>query len=273
MDYETLIYQKRDGIAKIVLNLPEKLNAFGYPMEAEIDMAVEDAARDDEVRVLIITGAGRAFSAGGDFRYAQVRTREVHPEEAEIRDEGTKGRLIPTQTTFHAMLALERMEKPTIAMVNGPAAGGGFDLALACDLRIGSPNTRFTVGFTRIGLVPGTGGAWFLPRIVGLSKALELLYTSDSVDAEEAYRIGLLNKLVPAEKLEDETIALARKLVANAPMSLRLDKFLVYKGLNHDLETAIGLGAACEEMCLRSEDHLEGLMAFAEKRKPIFRGK
>ena len=135
------------------------------------------------------------------------------------------------------------------------------------------PNTRFMVAFTRIGLVPATGGAWFLPRIVGLPKALELLYTGDFVEAKEAYRIGLLNQLVPSEKLEEETTAIARKLADNPPVSLKLDKFMVYKGLDTDLETALGLGAACLNMALQSEDHLEGITAFAEKRKPVFRGK
>ena len=271
MKYEALIYEKAESIARITLNRPEKLNALGYPMEAEIGMAVDEAARDDEVRVLIITGAGRGFCAGGDFRYSKLRTHEVKPEEAEIRAEDVKGRLI--RSIIGGIMMLQRMDKPTIAMVNGPAVGGGFDLALACDLRIGSQNTRFMVAFTRIGLVPATGGAWFLPRIVGLPKALELLYTGDFVEAEEAYRIGLLNRLVPADKLEEETMALARKLVANPPMSLRLDKFMVYKGLQTDLETALGLGTACERMCLQSQDHLEGIMAFAQKRKPVFQGK
>ena len=271
MNYETLIYEKEDGIARITLNRPEKLNALGYPMEPEIGMAVDEAARDNEVRVLIITGAGRGFCAGGDFRYTQLREHEVKPEEAEIRGESIPGRLI--QRLFHGILTLQRMDKPTIAMVNGPAVGGGFDLAMACDLRIGSPNTRFMMAFTRIGLVPATGGAWFLPRIVGLPKALELLYTGDFVESEEAYRIGLLNKLVPAEKLEEETMALARKLANNPPVSLRLDKFMVYKGLDTDLETALGLGVACLNIALQSEDHLEGITAFAEKRPPVYKGK
>lgn len=271
MEFETLIYEKLDGICKITLNRPERLNALGYPMEPEIGMAVDEAARDDEVRVLIITGAGRGFCAGGDFRYSQLRTHEIRPEEAEIRGAGVKGRLI--QSIIYGILMLQRMDKPTIAMVNGPAVGGGFDLALACDLRIGSPNARFMVAFTRIGLVPATGGAWFLPRIVGLPKALQLLYTGDFVEAEEAHSIGLLNELVPAEKLEEETMALAHKMAQNPPMSLRMDKFMVYKGLGTDLETALGLGVACENMCLQSEDHLEGITAFAEKRPPVFRGK
>jgi len=271
MDYETLIYEKADGIARITLNRPEKLNALAYPMEPEIGMAVDEAGRDNEVRVLVITGAGRGFCAGGDFRYSQVRTGEVSAEEAEIGGESIPGRLI--QRLFQGILTLQRMDKPTIAMVNGPAVGGGFDLALACDLRIGSPNSRFMVAFTRIGLVPATGGAWLLPRVVGLPKALELIYTGDFVEAEEAHRIGLLNQLVPSEKLEEETMSLARKLADNPPVSMRLDKFMVYKGLDTDLESALGLGAACLAMALQSEDHLEGIKAFAEKRQPVFRGK
>lgn len=271
MNYETLIYEKGDGIARITLNRPEKLNALSYPMAPEIGIAMDAVAKDDEVRVLIITGAGRGFCAGGDFKYSQVRTGAVQPEDAEIRGEVAKGKLIHTLSS--GILTLQRMDKPTIAMVNGPAVGGGFDLALACDLRIGSPNAKFMVAYTRIGLVPSTGGVWFLPRIVGLSKALELLYTGDFIEAEEAYKIGLLNRLVPTDNLEKETMTLAHKLAANPPMALRLDKFMVYKGLETDLETALGLGVACEHMCLQSEDHLEGIRAFAEKRPPVFRGR
>jgi len=271
MNYETLLYEKMDGIVKITLNRPEKLNALGYPMEPEIGMAVDQVAGDDQVRVLILTGAGRGFCAGGDFRYSKLRTGEVDVEEAEIQFEGVKGRLI--QSIMKGVLMLQKMDKPTIAMVNGVAVGGGFDLAMACDIRIGCPNTRFMVAFTRIGLVPATGGAWFLPRIVGLPKALELLYSGDFVEAEEAFRIGLLNRLVPTDKLEEETMAFARKLIDNPPMSLRLSKFMAYKGLDMDLEAALGLGVTCENMCYQSEDFKEGLIAFAQKRKPVFRGK
>jgi enoyl-CoA hydratase/carnithine racemase len=271
MNYETLIYEKADGIARITLNRPERLNALGYPMEPEIGLAVDEAANDKDVRVLIITGAGRGFCAGGDFRYSKLRNGEVSAEEAEIKGEAVPGKLI--QRMFRGILTLQQMDKPTIAMVNGPAVGGGFDLALACDIRIGCPNTRFMMAFTRIGLVPGTGGTWFLPRIVGVPKALQLLYTGDFVEADEALKMGLLNELVPVDKLESETMALARKLAANPPMSLKLNKFMVYKGLNTDLETALGLSVACLHMCLQSEDHLEGVRAFAEKRKPVFQGK
>jgi 2-(1,2-epoxy-1,2-dihydrophenyl)acetyl-CoA isomerase len=170
-------------------------------------------------------------------------------------------------------LALQGMAKPTIAVVNGPAVGGGFDIALACDMRIGSENAKFMVAFTRIGLVPGTGSGWLLPRIVGLSKACRLIYTGDLVESEEAYQMGLLDWLVPSDRLEEETMALAHRIAQGPPIALSLDKMVIYEGLNSNFETAIKLGTMCERLCLGTEDFKEGIKAFAEKRKPVFRGK
>ena len=273
MGYEALIYEKRDRIAKITLNRPERMNAFNAQLVMELVETIGNAAMDDEVRVLIITGAGRGFCAGADFRYTQVRGGEVAPEEAEER--GTvfeEGRLLHP-ITDGVILALQRMDKPTIAMVNGAAVGGGFDIALACDMRIGSENARFMVAFTRIGIVPGSGGAWMLPRVVGLPKACELIFTGNFVEAEEAYQIGLLNRLLPADRLEEETMALAQRIAQGPPIALRLDKMMIYKGLGTDLETALAFASACESITLHSQDHLEGVMAFAQKRQPVFRGK
>jgi len=273
MGYETLIYEKRDGIAKITLNRPDRMNALNAQMIIELAETIRYAATDDEVRVLVITGAGRGFCAGGDFRYTEVRSLGVAAKEAQQR--GTvleEGRLLHP-VNEHVILALQRMEKPTIAMVNGAAVGGGFDLALVCDIRIGSGNARFMVAFTRIGIAPGSGGAWLLPRVVGLPKACELIFTGNFVEAEEAYRIGLLNRLVPAEILEKETMALARRIARGPPIALRLDKMMIYKGLGTNLETALAFASACENITLHSQDHLEGITAFAQKRQPVFRGK
>ena len=171
------------------------------------------------------------------------------------------------------ILGLQNLDKPTIAMVNGDAVGAGFDLALACDMRIGSPKTRFMMAYTRMAVIPDLGGTWFLPRIVGISKALELIFTADFCNAEEAYRIGLLNKLVSVEQLEDETKALANKLAKGPPIAYRLSKWQVYKGLEMDLETALVSLAPWIPLLIASEDYKEAVSAFVQKRPPEFKGK
>jgi enoyl-CoA hydratase/carnithine racemase len=171
------------------------------------------------------------------------------------------------------ILGLQRLEKPTIAMINGAAVGGGFDLACACDLRVGSEKARFMVAFTRIGLFPGWGGTWLYPRIIGIPKAAEMLFTGDFLEAKDAERYGLLNRLVTAEELEGETMALARRIADGPPIAIRLSKLQLYKGLEMDLETAMKVAAACETITLTSEDHKEGVAAFREKRRPQYKGK
>ena len=273
MGYQTVIYEKGDGIAKIIMNRPERLNALNAQLMIELVATVRDVAADDGVRVLVIGGAGRGFCAGADFRFTEVRSGDVAPEEAEQRGTVFEQGLLLHPFNDEVILGLQRMDKPTIAMVNGAAVGGGFDIALACDMRVGSENARFMVAFTRIGIVPGSGGAWLLSRIVGMPKACELIFSGDFVEAEEAYRIGLLNKLVAADRLEEETMALAQRIAQGPPIALRLDKMMIYKGLGTDLETALAFASACENITLHSQDHLEGVMAFTQKRKPQFRGR
>lgn len=257
MSYETIIYQETDNIAQIILNRPEVLNALNDRMLQELPEAIAKVSRNENVRVLIITGSGRAFCSGGDRKFlAKVEADEPFREEM-----------------HQVILGLRHMGKPTIAMVNGPAVGGGFDLALACDLRIGSESARFSVAFTKVGLTPGTATAWVLPRIVGISKALRLLFTGDAVEAEEAYRMGILDEVVPPEKLEEETMALARRLAQGPPQAMGFDKMMVYRGLHMDFETALELSAACVRVCFGTQDFREGLKAAAEKRQPVFRGR
>jgi 2-(1,2-epoxy-1,2-dihydrophenyl)acetyl-CoA isomerase len=275
MNYEMLFYDKADKVAKITLNRPEKMNALNHQLQQELAAAVEQASRDDDVRSVVITGAGRGFCAGADFRYHEVREGTITAAEAE-EPRGSGGLdvgRIPDLLGKGVILGLHDMEKPTIAMVNGAAAGAGFDLALACDMRVGSENARFIMSFTRIGVPPGEGGCWTLPRVVGLPKAFEIILTGDRVEAEEAYRIGLLNRLVPAERLEEETLGFARRLAQGPPIAHRLDKLMLRKGLDSDLATALAFGSACVSIALQSEDHVEGVAAFAEKRQPRFRGK
>jgi len=273
MGYQALIYEKSDGIARITLNRPERMNALNVQMMVELAETVQEAATDGEIMVLVLTGAGMGFCSGGDFSYSEVRSGEVAQGDA-VPGGGIlgQGRLLHPFNE-KVILGLQRMDKPTIAMVNGAAVGGGFDLALACDMRTGSEKARFMVAFTRIGITPGSGGAWLLPRVVGLPKACELIFTGDFVEAEEAYRIGLLNRLVPADRLEEETIALAQRIAQGPPIALRLDKMMIYKGLGTDLETALAFASACENLTLHSQDHVEGVMAFAQKRQPVFRGR
>jgi len=265
MNFESIILKKEEGIATVVLNRPEKGNALTIPMLGELQAALDEVGRDKETRVLVLTGAGKGFCGGGDID----AMGEVGPDS---KVEPDKMWQIITQQAQGITSCLQRMEIPTIAMVNGFAVGGGFDYACACDIRIGSEKARFGSAFIGVGLVPETGGGYLLPRIVGLSKALEILYTGKWVDAREAERIGLLNKLVPAGELERETMELAKHLVKAPPISIKMTKQLVYKGLETDLETALQMAAAYQAIVTYTEDHREGIAAWREKREPDYRG-
>jgi enoyl-CoA hydratase/carnithine racemase len=260
----TVVLSKEDYIAIITLNRPERLNAFNRQMEEELIEALAGVREDKNIRVMVLTGAGRAFCSGGDV--SENMADEYGGTAQKVSD------------TFHhiyngIILQLFNLDIPTIGMINGAAVGLGFDLALACDIRIGSENARFMVGFTRMGLTPAAGGAWLMPRVMGLAKAIELVYTADFLEAEEALRLGVLNRLVPASALERETMALARKIGENSPLANRLAKLQIHKGLNADLGTALELGGTCQAICLTSEDTREALAAFREKRKPVFKGR
>lgn len=267
MNYETIIVEKKDHIATITLNRPDRLNAVNAQMSEEFLSALDDVDKDDEVRVLVITGAGRGFCAGADVRGMAGGTEATGT---------TTGRGTDMQRAIagtEMVMQLQKMGKPTIAMVNGVAAGGGAALALACDMRIGSENARFINAFVRIGLSSGWGGPWLYPRAMGLGKALEILLTGDALEAKEAERVGALIKLVPADELEKETMALARKLADGPPLAIRETKLQVYQGLGTDLETALKRADTGEHVTIASADHREGIAAFREKRKPVFKGK
>jgi len=274
MEFQTIILEKKEGIATLTLNRPEALNAVSEQLANELVEAVGDVAEDDDVRVLVIKGAGRAFCAGGDFDYSKVRSGEVAIEDLkvwpEIEKQVKRGK-IPPKPQKKVILGLQELDKPTIAVIQGFAAGLGLDLALACDMRIGSPKARFTIGFTTAGIAPDSGGTWLMPRVIGLPKTLELIFTGDICDAEEAYRIGLLNRLVPEEQLEEETAKLAQKIAAGSPIAFRLSKLMVYKGLGMDLDTALSFAMACVTICTASEDFKEAIKSFAEKKFPVFK--
>ena len=276
MKYTTIEVEKDKGIFIIRLNRPEVRNAINEQMSQDFTNAIKDAAGDEETRVVVITGTGKAFCAGADFRFGKVRDGEQTTQKAEdlqsVHNEIKKGNLLHG-LQLDINLALQRMGKPVIAMVNGDAVGAGLDIALSCDMRVGSEGARFSVAYTRMGVVPDGGATWLLPRLVGMGKTLELILTGGLIDASEAYRIGLLNKLTTAGDLEEETMKLATQIADGPPIAIRLSKMLVYKGLETDLETALQFLSACIPITTSSEDHQEAIKSFAEKRPPIYKGR
>ncbi len=263
MDYQDIIYTKQEGIATITLNRPDKMNAFTPEMMDSVYQAVEDVRSDKEVKVLIITGTGRAFCSGADVK-AMAKSFD--------QPGGGRGRRVPGAERVSLYLLFQRCEKPIIAAVNGVAVGGGLDLACACDIRIASDRARFAEVFIRRGMIPASGGTFFLPRLVGLDKALELIWTGDMVDATEARRIGLVTMVVPHEELESATLELAEKLAKGPSLAIQTAKRIVYEGLDMDLETTLKSVSAALKEITRTRDHEEGAKAFVEKREPVFRG-
>jgi 2-(1,2-epoxy-1,2-dihydrophenyl)acetyl-CoA isomerase len=248
-----------DGVGTITLDRPDALNSLEATLKRELLAVLREASRDPAVRVVILTGAGRAFCAGQDLK--ERLAPDAAPLDVEVRE-----RYIPI------VLAIRRLPKPIIAAVNGVAAGAGAALAFACDLRIAAEEASFVLAFGRIGLVPDSGASWFLPRLVGAARAAELLYLSDPLPAAEALRIGLVNRVVPGEQLLTETEALAGRLAAGAPLALALTKRALDRSLEVGLAEALDHEASLQGIAGRSADHAEGLAAFLEKRPPRFRG-
>jgi 2-(1,2-epoxy-1,2-dihydrophenyl)acetyl-CoA isomerase len=259
VDFENIIYQKKEGVATITLNRPQALNAFTPPMNGELQRALKDADEDKTIRCFLLTGSGRAFCSGQDLK---GRT----PENKGSLSASLRERYNPI------ILRLRRTEKISVAAVNGIAAGAGCNLALACDLRVASEQAQFVQAFVRVGLAPDCGGSTILPRLVGLSKALELLLLGEPVDAKEALRIGLVAKVVPANDLPSASLAIAQT-IARGPRSLGLIKRAVNRAVLPELEAQLEYEAYLQEIAGRSSDFDEGVRAFLEKRPPIFTGK
>lgn len=266
MAYETVILEKKDSVGVLTMNRPDKMNALNKTMELELVAALDTVDRDDDIRVLVLTGAGKSFCSGADL--ASV-PGALPPEQVPGAEEL---RMRFRERLHKIVLGIHRLKQPIIAMINGAAVGGGLDLACACDIRLAAEDAKLSSGFVRVGLFPGTGGTWLLPRIIGLSQAFELLYTSDVVDARRAEQLGLVSRAVPAAELEKETMALARRIAAGPPIAIRLVRSLTYRGLELDLEAALELAAASETITLTSKDHREGVAALRQKREPVFRG-
>ncbi len=259
MAYETIIYEKESGVATITLNRPQALNAFVPEMNKELLDALKDGERDATVRCFVITGAGRAFCAGQDLK---GRTPE---------QKGSLGASL--REKYNPMIRqIRQMEKIVIAAVNGVAAGAGCNLALACDLRVASEEAKFIQSFVRVGLAPDSGGSFILPRLVGLSKAMELLLLGEPVDAHEAQRIGLVAKVFKPEEFSNSTRDIAQR-VARAPRGVGLIKRAVNHAMLPDIESDLEYEAYLQELAGRSADYDEGVRAFLEKRPPVFTGK
>ncbi len=262
-EFETIILSSDGPIATITLNRPEKLNAIGGPMREEIAFALQQIEQAHDLRVVILTGAGRGFCAGGDIDNLKKLREENN--EAAFQDILTKGKGVSR--------LIRSMSKPVIAAVNGPCAGAGFSLALSCDIRIASEKASFGPSFARIGLHPDWGGSWLLPRLIGTARSCELVFTGSMVSASEAERIGLANRVVAHDDLLTTVVKVAEGMGRNPPGVLSLAKRSIYQSLSTDFEAAMEFETAAQMECFRSEDFLEGVTAFIEKRSPEFKGR
>jgi enoyl-CoA hydratase/carnithine racemase len=261
--FENVLVSCGDGVGRITLNRPHKLNAFAGTMRQEIASAVRDMAADDAVRVIVITGAGRAFCAGADVGYMKTLTDAADVDAFRLLVEA--GRNVVT--------TIRATPKPVIASVNGAAAGGGANLALACDFRIASDRAAIGQTFTRVGLMPDWGGTYLLPKLVGSPKALELVFSGEMVPADEALRLGLFDRVVPHEQLARATDDYARSLVDKPPLAIALAKSTIYSSEAHTMQQVLELEQEHQLRCFQSEDAKEGLEAFLEKRTPTFHGR
>lgn len=262
--YETVLLEKTGAVATVALNRPERLNAFDGRMHEALHAALDEAADDDEVRCVVLRGQGRGFSAGAD-----LKGEDLARDGDEAPDLGAYLR----KTYSKTVTKLAGMEKPVVAALHGPVYGAGLGVALACDLRVAAESASFSVAFVKIGLMPDAGVSFFLPRVVGLGRAMEMSMLGDAVDAAEAYGIGLVNKVVPDEDLAEEAAALAGRLAAMPTRALGQIKSSLYASFESDLETALETEARGQTLCGHTRDHEEGVAAFFERRRPEFTGR
>lgn len=258
--YKTLMYEKKENIGLLTINRPEKMNAISQELTVELSLFLDEIENDDELRVIVITGAGdKAFVAGADINELVDRDarlgRRVSRERQEI------------------FSRIENLHVPVIAAVNGYALGGGLELALACSIRICSEKAQFGAPEVKLGIIPGDGGTQRLPRLVGQGRAMEMIITGDFIDAQEAYRIGLVNKVFPPEKLKEEAMELAKKIASRPHLAVRYAKEAVNRSQEGDSVSGFALESYLHALSCTTEDKKEGVSAFLEKRKGKFKGK
>jgi enoyl-CoA hydratase/carnithine racemase len=266
MSYQEIIYEVENRVATITLNRPESLNAFTEVMLSEWTEALQRAQRDENVWVVVVTGAGRGFCSGGNVKgFAYAAKQEASPLHTQRNHMRYGVHQVPR--------AVAQLDKPYIAAVNGPAAGAGMDMASMADIRIASDRARFVMSYVNMGLVTGDGGAYFLPRIVGLSKAYELMWSGEPIDAQEALRLGYVNHVVPHNQFPQFVKEYAGKFANKPPVAVQLIKRAVRKGLTTDLDTTLDYLEWAMLMCRSTEDSKEGPKAWREKRSPVFTGR
>lgn len=254
-----VLTERRGPVAILTLNRPEAMNACNRELLAELRQALDDLRFDSEVRALIVTGAGeKAFCAGADLK-----------ERAGMTPVEVKRFIVTIRDTF---TLIEAMGKPVIAAINGVALGGGTELALACDIRIAANTAVMGLTETSLGIIPGAGGTQRLPRLVGKGKAKELIFTARRVPADEALSIGLVEQVVPAAQLMETALQMAERIAENGPIAVEQAKYAINAGMETDLATGLLLESRCYDVIIPTQDRLEGLAAFREKRKPQYRG-
>ncbi|WP_203340972.1 enoyl-CoA hydratase-related protein [Planococcus beijingensis] len=257
---DTIHYEQRNNLAFITLNRPEAMNAFNYDMLLELGQVAEAIRINPDIRVVVFTGAGeKAFSVGADLKERKTMT-----------DDLVKRNIFKIGEVFST---IENLPQPTIAMMNGFAFGGGMELALACDFRIAADDTLLGLTETSLGIIPGAGGTQRLPRLIGEAKAMELILTARRLTSAEALEYGLVTRLATRGQLADVTGAFADSILANGPIALQQAKFAIKNGMNTDLQTGLQIERKAYEITIPTEDRVEALAAFGEKRKPVFKGK
>ena len=275
--FETILYEKKDHIATLTLNQPEKRNPLGGKSIDEFVSAMEEFHRDDDAKVLVLTGAGKSFCAGGDVKSMAQRDGSGKSSGADGESGSHSDPFVQREHYRRGIQRIPRafatLDKPVIAAINGAAVGAGCDLCLMSDIRIAGEHAKFGEIFCKVGLAPGDGGGYFLPRIVGIEKACELTFTGDIINAEEALRIGMVSRVVPNDELLPTTYELAGRIASGPTLALKMAKAAIYGGLNQTLDQHLDMMALMQAMLHGTEDHREGVRAFAEKRPPQFKGR
>ncbi|ASN06109.1 enoyl-CoA hydratase/isomerase family protein [Virgibacillus necropolis] len=259
MKFKSLLVERKESTYIIRLNEPNKRNALVMEMRIELNEALEQAEQDEKVKCIILTGEGKAFSAGGDLSALQG----MKPLEGRRR----------LQASHPLIMKMLEVEKPIIAAVNGAAAGAGFSLTLLCDLIVASDQAFFVQSFVNVGLIPDFAAMHFLPALIGTQQAKELMFLGDRISANEAKQLGIVNRIVPANELLEETMVIAERLTKKSPISIGMTKKIMNQHLNRNLKTLLELEAQGQDICFQTEDFTEGVKAFFEKREPNFKGR